>query len=328
MDCSKLLSFESKFASHPAINKINFTNCALRESPLLCTNLGGLAYSDGGYETEIILDGFLGISATGSTPILSIQSTPVTRISTKNVTFVSQSTNEWQPLDFRNLPAVETIDLSGMSLIGDNFKLGVNVFTALSNIRQIYMDIDPSRFSITTSNLFVDCPEGTEETPRTFYYNEYYDYSTIINQLPNGWNAVTYKNEPNVNTFNVETELIINANDVEWDSTSVPITYNYIEKTNINGVDIILNSAEGTDTVSIEQNSETNPVIKTISYTYLGITASVEITQSGKPDFSNYTIAKQNCVAGDILISNQSGEKYFVRGIDNFNTITALEPNV
>lgn len=178
---------------------------------------------------------------------------------------------------FYGCKSLTNIDLTNLQLdLVTNMQY---MFQNCSNLTEIRMGGNPAK--ITNANYVVNMFSGVA-SEGVFYYNSEYDYSKIINVLPSGWEAT-----PLINVTEC-TSLTIEAEDVTSDKTSTTIRYTAI----VNGT----NPISGAEMTGIEltgkaqssefsQNTTTSDKTLTISYTYLGVTATTTITQYKKPSY-------------------------------------------
>ena len=111
---------------------------------------------------------------------------------------------------------------------------------------------------------------------------------TGIDGIPSGWTVVSY--DPDAFIPKQCLSLSIEAVDISGKETSTTVYYTATVKGLDDGGNTITKTITGTDTVEVGQNtSTTNSVTKTVSYTYMGVTATTTITQDPFLD-STYTV--------------------------------------
>ena len=109
---------------------------------------------------------------------------------------------------------------------------------------------------------------------------------TGVSGIPSGWTVELY------NPFTPQQclSLSIEADDISGKKTSTTVYYTATVKGLDGDGNTITKTITGTDTVEVGQNtSTTNSVTKTVSYTYMGVTATTTITQ-GVYISSSYTV--------------------------------------
>ena len=155
-----------------------------------------------------------------------------------------------------------------------------NMFYGCTKLEEVKMGGNPAGI---TNSSYADNMFYNITTEGVLYYNNEYDYSKIISKLPSTWKSL-----PLINATEC-TSLTIEAEDVTSDKTSTTIRYTAI----VNGT----NPISGAEMTGIEltgkvqssefsQNTTTSDKTLTISYTYLGVTATTTITQYQKPTYT------------------------------------------
>lgn len=169
---------------------------------------------------------------------------------------------------FRHCTSLEEITLLNI----DNLITTTNIFAYTTNLKKITLYGNPANMAVSTNFLLNNSNEGV------LYYDGRYDYSKIINVLPETWTAIsTYTPTECVS-------LSITADDVSCRKTTTTIYYTAIT----NGINDItgerMEGIEVTGTVMsdpFEQNTSYDEVaIREISFTYMGVTATTTIEQS------------------------------------------------
>ena len=149
-----------------------------------------------------------------------------------------------------------------------------------------------------------------------------------INGIPSGW-SVVYNFIPQECL-----DLSITADDISGKETSTTVYYTATVKGLDDGGNTITKTITGTDTVEVGQNtSTTNGVTKTVSYTYMGVTATTTITQDPWVDAS-YTVNLNSQWQKSSTISNPNTstydgvyESYSNKGINNSGASMYIDIN-
>ena len=179
---------------------------------------------------------------------------------------------------FSGCTSLTKIDLTNLQL--DLVTNMDYMFYGCTSLTEVIMGGNPAKI---TSSSYVEYMFNNITTNGIFYYNAEYDYSKIIAKLPSTWKAV-----PLVNPTEC-TSLTIEADNVTSDKTSTTIRYTAIVNgTNpINGAAITGIELTGTaESSEFEQNLTESDITRTISYTYLGVTATTTITQYQKTTYT------------------------------------------
>lgn len=179
---------------------------------------------------------------------------------------------------FQGCSKLTKIDLTYLQL--DSVTNMDNMFYGCTSLTEIRMGGNPAKITGASN---VDYMFNNITTEGILYYNSEYDYSKIIAKLPSTWKAI-----PLVNATEC-TSLTIEADNVTSDKTSTTIRYTAI----VNGTNPIsgatMTGIELTGKVQSSEfglNTTTSDKTVTISYTYLGVTATTTITQYQKPTYT------------------------------------------
>lgn len=124
--------------------------------------------------------------------------------------------------------------------------------------------------------------------------------------IPSGWTVKVY------GEFTPQecTNLSITAGDISGRNSTTTVYYTATVKGLDENGSTITKTITGTDTVEVGQNtSTTNSVTKTVSYTYMGVTATTTITQGPWVDAS-YTVNLNNQWQLSSTVSNPDSSLY------------------
>lgn len=154
------------------------------------------------------------------------------------------------------------------------------MFAECKKLTEIKMGGNPAKI---TSSSYVDYMFNNISTNGVLRYNPDYNYSYIIAKLPSTWKA-----EPLVNITNC-TSLTIEADNILYNQTSTTIRYTAV----VNGTNPVSGNTMTDITVTgeityegIPVNNSDSEVTRTISYTFYGVTATIDIVQYSKPTFT------------------------------------------
>lgn len=225
-----------------------------------------------------------------------------------NVTSLNISHFDYSKVITMSYMFYNCVDLSGTLTIGGNNKVTnmSNMFYGCSSLTKIDLtnlqldlvtNMDYMFYGCTkleevkmggnpagiTNSSYVDYMFNGITTEGVLYYNTEYDYSKIIAKLPSTWKAV-----PLINATEC-TSLTIEADNVLYDQTSTTIRYTAV----VNGTNPISGNVMTDITIAGEYTYEGIPVntgdtevTRTLSYTFYGATATVDITQYCKPTYT------------------------------------------
>ena len=171
---------------------------------------------------------------------------------------------------FYNCPGLTSLDLSGW-----NTGSVTSMNYMFSNCYELTSLIMASQLNstLTVASMF-----NSITTSGTFYYNDTYDYSKIINALPSTWVAKS------IYQYTSCSSLSIVAEDVIYTDTTTTINYTAeVSGTNILTGESISNTIMKTATSSsFSQNNTGADVTRTATFTYLNKTATDTFTHFGK----------------------------------------------
>lgn len=202
---------------------------------------------------------------------------------------------------FNGCAKLTKIDLTNLQL--DLVDTMQYMFQNCSNLTEIRMGGNPAKITSThnVSNMF----QGIK-TEGILYYNADYDYSQIKMMLPTTWKA-----EPLFNATEC-VSLTIEADDIKCRDTHTTIRYTAI----VNGENPvsgapILNITQKGEVISdpIPNNNTDEAVTRTISFTYMGVTATTTITQDAYVE-QYYNINLNNQWQSSSSVSNPDTELY------------------
>ena len=156
--------------------------------------------------------------------------------------------------------------------------------TTLANYCYFYMFYGCSKlnyikalFTTTPSSSYTDSWVYGVASSGTFVKNKNATWNvTGTSGIPSGWTVEIY------DPFTPQQclSLSIEADDISGKETSTTVYYTATVKGLDGDGNTITKTITGTDTVEVGQNtSTTNSVTKTVSYTYMGVTATTTITQ-------------------------------------------------
>ena len=171
---------------------------------------------------------------------------------------------------FSNCISLKSVDLTHFPL--DTVTDMSYMFDGCTGLKEIKMGGNPP-VNVNISNIF----NNMYNTTGTFYYNNDYDYTDIIDRLPSSW-----KVQPLIENGEC-ISLTIEANNVSWSSTSTTIKYRAL----VNGI----NPVSGNHMLTIEltgeaqseqfeQNTTEEDLERTINFNFMGATASTTIVQT------------------------------------------------
>ena len=164
-------------------------------------------------------------------------------------------------------------------------------------------------FTTKPSNSYTDSWVYRVASSGTFVKNANATWSiTAINAVPSGWTVVLY--DPDVFTPQECLSLSIEADDISGKANSTTVYYTASVKGLDGDGNTITKTITGEDTVEVGQNtSTTNSVTKTVSYTYMGVTATTTIIQGSWVDAS-YTVNLNSQWQLSSTVSNPNSSLY------------------
>ncbi len=191
------------------------------------------------------------------------------------------------------LPAITLVDRCYVSMF--NYCRQLNYIKAM--------------FTTKPSNSYTDSWVYMVASLGTFVKNKNTTWSiTSINAVPSGWTVVLY--DPDVFTPQECLSLSIEADDISGKANSTTVYYTASVKGLDGDGNTITKTITGEDTVEVGQNtSTTNSVTKTVSYTYMGVTATTTIIQGPWVDAS-YTVNLNSQWQLSSTISNPDSSLY------------------
>ena len=327
-DLSKVTSWIRFTTGCSALTKVDFTNCKV-----------GNSFQLNMFERVAIYDS-IDTSALTETGYLFYSSTFNNNVDVSNMNFsnVTDMSHTFQNCQSNSIIVgnVDTSKVTNMSYMFDgcnkvtnldltNLQLDLvtnmnSMFSGCTSLTEVRMGGNPAKI---TSSSYVKDMFYNITTKGVFYYNAEYDYSYIIAKLPSTWKAVPLVNPTECTSLTIEADW---TDWVSWNQTSTTVRYTAI----VNGTNPI-SGAEMTgielygmvESSEFEQNLTDADITRTISYTYLGVTATTTITQSCKPPYdinlNNQWRLSSNVANPDPTLYDGVYESYSNKGVDNAN---------
>lgn len=180
-------------------------------------------------------------------------------------------------------------------------------------LQEVRVNFDPSKIEIDAAYTGQQLYNNNGVWP-VLYYNPKYESSIWSEKFP-GWTITPMGSVPDTPSVPEELEWIpvsiefVNTPGViSWDTETVTYQYQINYKNELN--DTYSEIKTGVWTTS--KNTSSESISKVIYLEYAGFSIQHSITQSAKPILSN-SIERSDVVAGDIVITNSSGDIAFVR---------------
>ena len=208
----------------------------------------------------------------------------------KNTIFARNGSDDWYPI-MLDAYYSDTLDLSKVSFLGEVFKCRISL-TNSSNLRNIYINLDPNQLIIKNEPWTFT---GNEST--TVYYNSNYNYNVIADVFPN-WNLVPI-NLGNISPTSLEISV---PSEISAMTTSFTCTYTLFYSEGF--------TKTGTFTWTTEQNTTSSPIVKTVTFSLEGLTATANFTHSALTTIPG-SLNRSEVKAGDVYCVNGEDVGFF-----------------